>query len=164
MTALEGKVGKVADLYRTERFDTQLAWYETKISEYGRARNQARLSAAALLVVASVAGALAGADVAGWRTWWALGGAIAGALAAALTSYDTAYGFDRLARDYERTVGVASRLVLKFPGGACAPVTGDGAKEVSVFVTDAENIFRSEVDSWAKQAASAARQRDDDTK
>jgi hypothetical protein len=160
MTDLTGRVGKVAELYRTERLDTQLDWYHAKIREYEQARNQARLSAAVLLVAASIAGALAGADVNGWRTAWALVGASCGALAAALTSYEAAYGFDRLMREYERTVGAATRLSVRFPGSACAPVAGDGAKEVSEFVTDAENVFRSEVDAWAKQAASAAHQLD----
>jgi hypothetical protein len=145
---------QVADLYRRYRLEHQKSFYRNRAREFRRARNQARITAAVFLVLASLSGALGGADVGGQRMWWAVAAAALGALAAALTSYEAVVGFDRLSRDYDKTIAALARLETRLPGGACVPDATDG--EVAAFVGQAEAVLIGEVDRWAKQGATTA--------
>jgi hypothetical protein len=143
----------VLTAYRAHRLEAQLQWYDGRVKEFRTARNQARLTAAILLVVAAVLGAMASVDIVGWRTWWALAATVVGGLSAALTSYEAAFGFDRQARDYERARAAMTRVALRWPGSPCRAIEGDGVSQIATFVRDAEAGFLSEVDQWAKQAS-----------
>ncbi|HLY81480.1 MAG TPA: SLATT domain-containing protein [Acidimicrobiales bacterium] len=142
---------EMANLYRRYRLEHQKNFYRNRAVEYRTARNQARITAAAFLVLASLAGALGGADVGDWRMWWAVAATVLGGLAAALTSYEAIYGFDRQSRDYEKTIAALARLETRFPGEPCAP--GAGGAEVAAFVQQAEAVFLGEVDRWAKHTS-----------
>ena len=142
---------QLADLYQRYRLADQRRFYRRRALEFRRARNQARITAASLLVLASVAGALGSADVAGWRTTWAVMATALGALAAALTSYEAAYSFDRLSREYDQTDAGLAVLEARLPGQPCGPLVGDA--EVAAFVERAEALLISEVDRWSRHTA-----------
>ena len=112
---------QLTDLYRHYRLAEQQRFYRGRARQFQKARNQSRLTAAFLLFGASMAGALGGADVADARRWWAVAAGVLSALATALTSYEAVYGFDRLSRDYERTIGSLARVEARFPSEAGSP-------------------------------------------
>jgi hypothetical protein len=139
-------------LYRTHRAEVQRQFYVDRINEYRTARNQARTSAAVFLVLAAIAGALASADVRGWRQWWAVAAAVLGAIASAVTGFESSYGFDRLARNYEKTVAALALAMSQFPGNGCADSAEDDTT-VTTAVAKVEGVLLTEVDQWARQTA-----------
>ena len=103
-------------------------------------------------MLAAVAGALASADIAGWRRWWAVAAAVLGGVASAVTGFETSYQFDRLARNYEKTVAALARAMSRFPGDACT-ADGDESTAIASAVAEVEGVLLAEVDQWAKQTA-----------
>jgi hypothetical protein len=143
---------QLTDLYLRYRLAEQQRFYRARAKLFQKARNQSRLLAAALLFCASVAGALGGADVADARRWWAVAAGLLSASATALTSYEAVYGFDRLSREYERTIGSLARVEAKFPSEAPGRIT---RAETTALISRVELVLTGEVDTWSRQTAAA---------
>ena len=143
---------QLTDLYLHYRLAEQQRFYRDRARQFQKARNQSRLTAAFLLFGASVAGALGGADVADARRWWAVAAGVLSALATALTSYEAVYGFDRLSRDYERTIGSLARVEARFPSEPGGRVT---RAETAELIRATESVLTGEVDTWSRQTARA---------
>jgi len=142
----------LAALYRSHRLLTQKDWYEARYQEFRKARNQARLGAASVLVLASGAAACSSADLGGGRQWWAVAAATLGAIATALTGYEATYGFDRLSRNYEQAVGAMAHLELTIDFDSAPGRTPSDAAKVIGRIED--ELLR-EVDAWATQTSAA---------
>ena len=144
---------QLTELYLRYRLAEQQRFYRARAKQFQKARNQSRLTAAALLSGASVAGALGGADVADARRWWAVAAGVLSAMATALTSYEAVYGFDRLSREYERTIGSLARVEARFPSEAGARITRADTAEL---IRRSEAVLTGEVDTWSRQTAAAS--------
>jgi hypothetical protein len=126
-------------LYRAYRLDEQARYYGDRARLYERARRWTVSTSAFLLVLASLFGALGSADM-HRRSIWAFVAASAAALAAAVASYEASAGFERLSRQYEKTLA-ALRLA---DAAEVAKAGGDVGDYVSVI----ETILLSEVELW----------------
>ena len=133
---------QLLDAYRQHRVEDQVGYYERRSGDYERARRLSVTITAALLVLAALFGALGAAD-ADRRAVWAFTAAALAALGTALTTFESAFGFERLSRQFGET------------GAAVALRNAQGPKVekgVPGFVEDIEGILRSEVDRWSQQA------------
>ena len=133
---------QLLDAYRQHRVEDQVGYYERRSGAYERARRLSVLITALLLVLAALFGALGAAD-ADRRAVWAFTAAAFAALGTALTTFESAFGFERLSRQFGET------------GAAVALRNAQGPKDdkgVPGFVEDVEGILRSEVDRWSQQA------------
>ena len=134
---------QLLDAYRQHRVEDQVGYYERRSGAYERARRLSVLITALLLVLAALFGALGAAD-ANRRAVWAFTAAAFAALGTALTTFESAFGFERLSRQFGET------------GAAVALRNAQGPKDdkggVPGFVEDVEGILRSEVDRWSQQA------------
>jgi hypothetical protein len=133
---------QLLDAYRHHRVEDQVGYYERRSGDYERARRLSVTITALLLVLAALFGALGAAD-ANRRAVWAFTAAAFAALGTALTTFESAFGFERLSRQFGET-GAAVAL-----RNAQGPKDGKG---VPGFVEDVEGILRSEVDRWSQQA------------
>ena len=80
------------------------------------------------------------------------------ALATVLMSYESAFGFERLARRYAETCSALALADVFGPRPEDLDQLETDAKRdeaVLTFVTDTERLLRSEVDSWSQQTAGA---------
>ncbi len=134
---------QLLDAYRQHRVEDQVGYYERRSGAYERARRLSVLITALLLVLAAFFGALGAAD-ANRRAVWAFTAAAFAALGTALTTFESAFGFERLSRQFGET------------GAAVALRNAHGPKDdkggVPGFVEEVEGILRSEVDRWSQQA------------
>ena len=138
--------------YRAHRLDDQMAFYNRRAAEYESARREALWLSSGLLVLSALFGALAVADNSR-RQLWAVLAAAAGALATATGAYEAAFGFERLARQYEDTRAALHLADVARPGST-APGAEPDRTELLKYVEEMEGIMRSEVDSWSRLTAS----------
>ncbi len=93
---------QLLDAYRQHRVEDQVGYYERRSGAYERARRLSVLITALLLVLAALFGALGAAD-ANRRAVWAFTAAAFAALGTALTTFESAFGFERLSRQFGET-------------------------------------------------------------
>jgi hypothetical protein len=146
-TAEEDWTSEFLAAYRAHRLDDQTAFYKRRATEFEAARREALWLAAAFLVLAALFGALATADHVR-RQVWAVLATIAGSLATAVGTYEAAFGFDRLARQYEETR--AALHLADIEGPTTSGPEPPRRELVIAYVEGIEDILRSEVDSWSR--------------
>ena len=134
---------QLLDAYRQHRVEDQVGYYERRSGDYERARRLSVTITAALLVLAALFGALGAAD-ANRRAVWAFTAAAFAALGTALTTFESAFGFERLSRQFGETGAAVALRNVQGPKDDKGGVPG--------FVEDVEGILRSEVDRWSQQA------------
>ena len=114
-SAVSNRRAEVLDAYRQHRIATQRDYYSGRAEQNETARRRAVTASAALLVLAALFGALATADIER-RAVWAVVAASVSALATALMSYESAFGFERLARRYSETCSALALADAFGPG------------------------------------------------
>jgi hypothetical protein len=142
-----GPQQELLGLYRANRLDEQARYYGDRARLYERARRWTVSTSAVLLVLASLFGALGSADM-HRRSIWAFVAASAAAFAAAVASYEASAGFERLSRQYEKTLA-ALRL-------ADAAEMAKAGEDVGDYVGVIEAILLSEVELWWQHVPSEA--------
>ena len=140
MTDARSEVRKVYNEYRVAN---QTDWYESRISEYSKADNQALLVSSLLIFGASVCGILGAADIA--RVPLGIAAAAFAALGAAMTSWSELIGFRVNVELYSKARGALGLLEGERPDGN-APDEAFGK-----YVSSAETILLNEVHTWAQK-------------
>lgn len=128
------------EAYGKYRILDQVTYYTRQAERYEKARRRALAITATLFVLATLFGALGTVDEPR-RGVWAFVAAGLAALATTVTGYESAFSFERLARQYRDTVAA-----LKL-----AEARGPEADDASLdkYVQSIELILRSEVETWS---------------
>jgi SMODS and SLOG-associating 2TM effector domain 1 len=146
---------EVLDAYRRHRLISQEAFYAVRAARSAAARRWAVTFSAGLLVSAALFGALATADEPR-RAMWAFVAASVSALATAITSYEAAFGFERLARQYDETRNALALANVFGPQASGLDQLASEAERdeaTAAFVSETERLLRSEVETWSQQTA-----------
>jgi hypothetical protein len=127
--------------YGRYRIATQVEYYTRQANRYERARRHALVITASLFVLATLFGALGTVDEPR-RGVWAFVAAGLAALGTTVTGYESAFGFETLARQYRDTVAALKLAEAK------GPEPDDVA--LDKYVKSIELILRSEVETWSR--------------
>lgn len=146
---MSSRADQILELYRVERVQDQLRYYENRRMQFERAHGQLLVASAVLLGATSTVSALAGTEIPGKLGWAALA-AILPALATTLVAYGALFAFERHAKlyaDAERNLGLLEEPDL-------SRAADDQAEEaVTKYVEQVEKIFRDEQAQWGQLAA-----------
>jgi hypothetical protein len=137
------------ELYRVERLQDQLRFYENRRTQFERAHGQLLVASAALLAATSTVSALAGTEIPG-KLGWAVLAAILPALATTLAAYGALFGFDRHAKLYADAI--RNLGLLEEPDLSHAT---DADEAIRTYVEEVEKVLHDEQSQWGQLASEA---------
>ena len=147
---VNSRAGEILDLYRAERLQDQLRYYDNRRAQFERAHGQLLVVSAVLLGATSTVSVLAGVEIRG-KVVMAVLAAILPALATALAAYGALFAFDRHAKLYADAAWNLGRL--EEPDVSNAVDDREAEEALTSFVEQVEKILRDEQSQWGQLAA-----------
>jgi hypothetical protein len=148
---VSSRADQILELYRVERVQDQLRYYDNRRTRFERAHGQLLIASAVLLGATSTVSALSGTQIPGKLGWAALA-AILPALATALAAYGALFAFERHAKlyaDAERNLSLLEEPDL-------SRAADDQAEEaLRTYVEQVEQILSDEQAQWGQLASEA---------
>lgn len=141
------------ELYQTERFKDQLAYYTGRRKEYDRATTEAVIGSIALLFLAGASGLAASLTTLHWvKVLFLLFAAIFPIFSTALAAYSTLYGFEHQAKLFQDTINNLLEARALAPLMELNLSETEFARQLDDFVQKVEETFEKEQGQWGQLA------------
>ncbi len=145
---MSDRAGQVLALYRSQRLQDQLGWYDDRCREFAAASRQLASLSAFVLALGAGTSVLAGVSSTGKPVWAALA-AVLPAIATTLSAYGSLYAFERQAKIYAD----ARRSLLSLSRTMPEASAGDAESATADFVNSVEDVLRREQGQWGQLLA-----------
>lgn len=138
------------EIYRTERYNNQIAYYESRVREFSNAQRQAVWCSIGLVFLTALAGALEGIAQSWLKVVLLLLAAVCPILSTALAGYTALHGFTQQAKLYRD----ARKNLLRIEEPQILPdqPAEAAATQVSTYVKQVEDVLQTEHGFWGQLA------------
>jgi ABC-type multidrug transport system fused ATPase/permease subunit len=141
------------ELYRAERFEDQLDYYERTREEFISAKTEAAIGSITMIFLAGAVGIAASyATVPGWRLLFVVLAAIFPMVSTILAAYSALYAFEQQAKLFQDTINNLRRAHTLAPDLVQNLTEQEFAQQLEDYVREIEKTVQKEQGQWGQLA------------